>query len=221
MIYYDKQTEGIRVVVWHVTEEYEELLSMLPDADSVQNEAEQQFSSEFRRVEWTAVRVLLYTVLDRQVHISYNEQGAPMLPDYEGLHISISHTKGYVAIALSETVAVGIDVEQIERLNSNQFDDKEKVPRVEKVRSRFMRDDEYAETLVGMLLHWSAKETVFKVLGREGVDFQDEMKVQPFDETQYEGDFQLEDLKEDDTYIIYYKLFDDFVLTYTKRSKHE
>ena len=32
MIYYDKQTDGIRVVVWHVTEEYEELLSMLPDA---------------------------------------------------------------------------------------------------------------------------------------------------------------------------------------------
>jgi phosphopantetheinyl transferase len=219
MIYYDKQTDGIRVVVWHVTEEYEELLSMLPDADSVQNEAEQQFSSEFRRVEWTAVRVLLYTVLDRQVHISYNEQGAPLLPDYEGLHISISHTKGYVAIALSETAVVGIDVEQIERLDtSNQFSDKEKVPRVEKVRSRFMRNDEYAETIVGMLLHWSAKETVFKVLGREGVDFQDEMKVQPFDETQYEGDFQLEDLKEDDTYIIYYKVFDDFVLTYTKRS---
>ena len=218
MIYYDKQTDGIRVVVWHVTEEYEELLGMLPDADSVQNEAEQQFSSEFRRVEWTAVHVLLYTVLDRQVHISYNEQGAPMLPDYEGLHISISHTKGYVAIALSETAVVGIDVEQIERLNNNQFDDKEKMPRVEKVRNRFMRDDEYAETLVGMLLHWSAKETVFKVLGREGVDFQDEMKVQPFDETQYEGDFQLEDMKEDDTYIIYYKVFDDFVLTYTKRS---
>lgn len=219
MIYYDKQTDGIRVVVWHVTEEYEELLSMLPDADSVQNEAEQQFSSEFRRVEWTAVRVLLYTVLDRQVHISYNEQGAPLLPDYEGLHISISHTKGYVAIALSETAVVGIDVEQIERLDtSNQFNDKEKVPRVEKVRSRFMRNDEYAETIVGMLLHWSAKETVFKVLGREGVDFQDEMKVQPFDETQYEGDFQLEDLKEDDTYIINYKVFDDFVLTYTKRS---
>lgn len=222
MIYYDKQTDGIRVVVWHVTEEYEELLSMLPDADSVQNEAEQQFSSEFRRVEWTAVRVLLYTVLDRQVHISYNEQGAPLLPDYEGLHISISHTKGYVAIALSETAVVGIDVEQIERLDtSNQFNDKEKVPRVEKVRSRFMRNDEYAETIVGMLLHWSAKETVFKVLGREGVDFQDEMKVQPFDETQYEGDFQLEDLKEDDTYTIYYKVFDDFVLTYTKRKQDE
>ena len=181
MIYYDKQIDGIRVVVWHVTEEYEELLSMLPDADSVQNEAEQQFSSEFRRVEWTAVRVLLYTVLDRQVHINYNDQGAPLLPDYEGLHISISHTKGFVAIALSESDVVGIDVEQIERLDTtNQFDDKEKMPRVEKVRSRFMGNDEYAETIVGMLLHWSAKETVFKVLGREGVDFHDDLKVQPF-----------------------------------------
>ncbi|MCR4837239.1 MAG: 4'-phosphopantetheinyl transferase superfamily protein [Bacteroidaceae bacterium] len=222
MIYYDKQTDGIRVVVWHVTEEYEELLSMLPDADSVQNEAEQQFSSEFRRVEWTAVRVLLYTVLDRQVHINYNDQGAPLLPDYEGLHISISHTKGFVAIALSESDVVGVDVEQIERLDTtNQFDDKEKMPRVEKVRSRFMGNDEYAETIVGMLLHWSAKETVFKVLGREGVDFHDDLKVQPFDETQYEGDLQLDDLKEDDTYTIYYKVFDDFVLTYTKRKQDE
>ena len=159
MIYYDKQIDGIRVVVWHVTEEYEELLSMLPDADSVQNEAEQQFSSEFRRVEWTAVRVLLYTVLDRQVHINYNDQGAPLLPDYEGLHISISHTKGFVAIALSESDVVGVDVEQIERLDTtNQFDDKEKMPRVEKVRSRFMGNDEYAETICSRSTKPSTRE---------------------------------------------------------------
>lgn len=209
----------MRVAVWHVTEDYEELLSMLPDADSVSNEAEQQFSSEFRRIEWTAVRVLLYTVLDRQVHINYNDLGAPLLPGYEGLHISISHTKGYVAIALSESAPIGIDVEQIERFEekTNVFDDKEKLPRVEKVRTRFMRNDEFAETTIGLLLHWSAKETLFKVLGREGVNFVDEMQVSPFDETQYEGEFSIEDLKEDDPYIIYYKVFDDFVLTYTKK----
>lgn len=209
----------MRVAVWHVTEDYEELLSMLPDADSVSNEAEQQFSSEFRRIEWTAVRVLLYTVLDRQVHINYNDLGAPLLPGYEGLHISISHTKGYVAIALSESAPIGIDVEQIERFEekTNVFDDKEKLPRVEKVRTRFMRDDEFAETTIGLLLHWSAKETLFKVLGREGVNFVDEMQVSPFDETQYEGEFSIKDMKEDDTYIIYYKVFDDFVLTYTKK----
>ena len=80
-----------------------------------------------------------------------------------------------------------------------------------------MRNDEFAETTIGLLLHWSAKETLFKVLGREGVNFVDEMQVSPFDETQYEGEFSIKDMKEDDTYIIYYKVFDDFVLTYTKK----
>ncbi|MBQ9176869.1 MAG: 4'-phosphopantetheinyl transferase superfamily protein [Bacteroidaceae bacterium] len=207
MIYFDRQIADARVAVWHVTEEYEDLLSMLPDAESVQTEAEEQFRSEGRILEWTAVRVLLCTMLGRQVHIEYDEKGAPHLADYEGLHISISHTKGYVAIALSEGHCVGIDVEQIERNHT---------PRIERVRSRFMRDDEMAETIVGLLLHWSAKETAYKAIGREGMDFKDELRISPFDETVYEGRFQLDDLKEDDTYIILYKVFDDFVLTFTQ-----
>lgn len=207
MIYFDRQIADARVAVWHVTEEYEDLLSMLPDAESVQNEAEEQFRSEGRILEWTAVRVLLCSMLGRQIHIEYDQKGAPHLADYEGLHISISHTKGYVAVALSESHRVGIDVEQIERSST---------PRVERVRSRFMRDDEMAETLVGLLLHWSAKETAYKAIGREGMDFKEELRVSPFDETVYEGDFQLDDLKEDDTYIIFYKVFDDFVLTFTQ-----
>lgn len=207
MIYFDRQIADARVAVWHVTEEYEDLLSMLPDAESVQTEAEEQFRSEGRILEWTAVRVLLCTMLGRQVHIEYDEKGAPHLADYEGLHISISHTKGYVAIALSEAHCVGIDVEQIER---------NPTPRIERVRSLFMRNDEMAETIVGLILHWSAKETAYKAIGREGMNFKEELRISPFDETVYEGRFQLDDLKEDDTYIILYKVFDDFVLTFTQ-----
>lgn len=211
MLYFDRQIDNVHIAVWHLTEDYEELLSMLPDADSVQEEAEDKFKSESRILEWTAVRVLLYTILGRQVQILYDEQGAPLLPDYEGLDISISHTKGYVAIALSETEYVGIDIEQIEHKEDGEN------TRVERVRERFVRDDEYAETLVGLLLHWSAKESVFKVLGREGVDFLKDLKVLPFDEATYEGKFSLEDLDEEDTYIIKYKVFDDFVLTFTTK----
>ena len=79
-----------------------------------------------------------------------------------------------------------------------------------------MRDDEMAETTIGMLLHWSAKETAFKAIGREGMDFKNELRVSPFDETAYEGEMQLDDLKEDTTYNILYKVFDDFVLTFTQ-----
>lgn len=211
MLYFDRQIDDVRVAVWHLTEDYEELLSLLPDADDVQTEAEDRFSSEKRILEWTAVRVLLYTILDRQVHISYDEQGAPLLPDYEGLDISISHTKGYVAIALSESSYVGVDVEQIEEVEEGEMS------RVEKVRSRFVANDEYAESVIGLLLHWSAKESAFKLLGRENVDFLEDLKITPFDENNYEGQFNLTDTKEDDTYLVWYKVFDDFVLTLTNQ----
>ena len=89
--------------------------------------------------------------------------------------------------------------------------------RVEKVRSRFVANDEYAESVIGLLLHWSAKESAFKLLGRENVDFLEDLKITPFDETNYEGQFNLTDTKEDDTYLVWYKVFDDFVLTLTNQ----
>lgn len=208
MLYYDRQEGDARIVVWHITEDYEELLQLLPDADTVQTEAEDRFHSQKRITEWTAVRVLLCTVLDRQVQIEYNDMGAPRLPDYEGLNISISHTRDYVAIALSETSQVGIDVEQIEDTDT---------PRVERVKTKFMNDGEHADTDVGLLLHWSGKETVYKVLGRDGVDFRSDLQVQPFDETAYEGEFLLDDLREETTYKVTYKVFEEFVLTFTRK----
>ncbi len=216
MIYFDKQIEDVRVAVWHVTEDYDELLALLPDADSVKNEAEARFKSHRRIMEWTTVRVLLYMVLGRQVNILYNEQGAPSLPDYEGLNISISHTKEYVAIALSEKSRVGIDVEYIERDAALKHG---KQPRVARVRDRFVRDDEFADNNISLLIHWSAKETVFKVLGRERVDFVDDLRVSPFDDTVYEGTFDLEDMKRHDIYTIIYKVFEDFVLTITRQKE--
>ena len=149
MLYFDKQYDGWRIAVWHVTETIEELLAMLPDEESIRTEAESRFGSASRILEWTAVRVLLYDLLDRQVPILYHDNGAPYLPEYEHLDISISHTRGYVAVALAEQGEIGIDIEQISA-------------KVERVRNRFVRDDEVADTLEQLLLHWSAKETAFK-----------------------------------------------------------
>lgn len=223
MLYFDKQIGDVRIAVWHVTEDYDELLSLLPDADLVRSEAEANFSSKSRIIEWTAVRVLLCCVLGRQIEILYTDDGKPMLHDYEELNISISHTKGYVAIALSEKTPVGIDVEQMEPDVSGDFlaYTKTELPRIWRVKNRFVRDDETANTTVGLLLHWSAKESVFKVLERNRVNFVDDLKVYPFDEMQYEGGFEVEDLKKHDMYHIKYKVFEEFVLTYTKMEDDE
>ena len=205
MLYYDKRfKEGWRIAIWHVTEDLEGLLYLLPDDESVRNEAQERFRTEGRQLEWTAVRVLLFTMLGRQVPIHYDEDGAPHLPDYERLDISISHTRGYVAVMLSEQGVVGIDVEQIS-------------DRVKRIKKRFVNDDERAETVVQLLLHWSAKETAFKLLHENKVDFLKHLHIEPFemDESQ-EGTFTLRETRTDDelSLRVHYKVFPDFVLTY-------
>lgn len=78
-------------------------------------------------------------------------------------YISISHTRGYVAVALHSSCEVGMDIEQYGT-------------RVRKVASRFIRSDEEPAMMEGdevyaLLLHWSAKEALFKLMGVEEVDF--------------------------------------------------
>ena len=208
MLYFTKRFEGWRIAIWHVTETIDELYALLPDDDAIRTEAESRFRAPGRILEWVAVRVLLCDMLDRQVPILYRRNGAPYLPDYEHLDISISHTRGYVAVALAEEGEIGIDIEQ-------------KSEKVMRVKSRYVREDECAETLDQMLLHWSAKETAFKMLNRDKVDFLKHFHILPFDidETE-EGHFLLQESKtnEQRQFQIHYKLFPDFVLTYSHRT---
>ena len=82
-----------------------------------------------RKLEWLAVRVLLYTMLGEEKEIHYYSNGGPYLAD-GSFSISISHTKGYVAVLLSEPgKRVGIDIECYSE-------------RVRKVAHKFMREDE-------------------------------------------------------------------------------
>lgn len=210
MLYYDHQHQGIHVAIWHVTESYEELLGLLPDADSVCNEAETKFRSKSRITEWTAVRVLLYTMLERQVKIEYTDSGAPYFPSYEGLNISISHTKEYVAVALSEKHKVGIDIEIIEKQKS------EGNSRVERVSSKFMNENEHVNSMIGILLTWSAKESVYKLQNDNHLDFKNDLIVESFDESNKEGSFNVID-RINKSYNITYKVFDDFVFTLTSK----
>lgn len=45
------------------------------------------------------------------VVVGHDANGAPFLKDYPSLHISISHCRGAVAVAVNDAFAVGIDVE--------------------------------------------------------------------------------------------------------------
>ncbi|MDR1879861.1 MAG: 4'-phosphopantetheinyl transferase superfamily protein [Tannerellaceae bacterium] len=156
--------------VWKIDESPDELLSQLTNKAALLPFLE-QMRTENRRKEWLAVRVLLKALTGEEQQVAYHPDGAPFLPGSD-LHISISHTKGYAAALVSERPETGIDIEY--RGN-----------RIIKVRDRFMTPEEEASidprhATEQLLIHWCAKETLYKMIRKKEVDFRKHLHVSPF-----------------------------------------
>lgn len=104
-------------------------------------------------VERMAVQELLDTALGSSATIAHHPDGKPYLIDHPAVYISITHTEGLVALALSDS-PIGIDAEP--------YGDQ-----VERVSSRFCLASELEYHLDKLHLHpfltlWSAKESLYK-----------------------------------------------------------
>lgn len=191
--------------IWKADETTGQLLSMLECLPLYEKQVAN--FAENRKQEWLAVRVLLKTLLNgREKEIAYYPSGRPYLKDGSA-HISISHTRGYVAVALHPCREVGMDIEQYGE-------------RVRKVAARFVRTDEVPGSLrgdevYGLLIHWSAKETLFKLIDKEGVDLLRHLRIFPF-ALQDKGSFEAREYrtKQQNFYRVHYFAHPDFVLTW-------
>lgn len=199
------KTDSYHLGIWKIEETTEELLDLLPEKEYYAAEIE-RFKTLHRMQEWLSVRALLYKLLGFHVRVFYHESGKPYIPDY---FISISHTKGYVAVMLSDIGEVGVDIEYYSQ-------------RVHKVASKYMRDDEVASAFQGdntwgLLLHWSAKEAMFKVINYSEIDFREHLHILPF-EIAEEGTFHAHEYKtaQSNKYKIHYLINSDFVLTWVE-----
>jgi phosphopantetheinyl transferase len=199
------RNRDLTVGIWKVDETVEQLRSMFHQF-SVYEEGFARFSSEKRKQEWLAVRVLLKELCGEEKTIAYLPSGKPYLED-GSLHVSFSHTNGYVAVAIHPSVEVGIDIEQYGT-------------RVRRVASRFIREDEWVSVDAGdetyaLLLHWSAKETMFKLMEDAGVDFIDHLHILPF-EPKDSGIFKAREYRSDkeQEFLIHYDTHPDYVLTF-------
>lgn len=157
--------------LWKIEETPDELWDMLGQK-SVYRPFLATLRTETRKREWLASRVLLEALAGETVRIGYHANGAPYLPD-SPLFLSLSHTRGYAALLLQETPAAGIDIEY-------------RSDRVLKIRRRFLSPAENAaidplHEAEHLLVHWCAKETLFKMIRREGVDFISHLHVRPFE----------------------------------------
>ena len=193
------------VGVWKVEETIGQLRSMFKDFSLYESDL-QKFKAEKRQLEWLAVRVLLKELLGEEKVIDYLPSGKPFLKDRSAC-VSFSHTCGYVAVAVHPTKEVGIDIEQYGN-------------RVSRLASRFVREDEMQSVRAGneiyaLLLHWSAKETMFKLMNQSDVDFLDHLHILPFIPTEL-GEMEAVEYRTDlhQTFQISYYTHSDYVLTF-------
>lgn len=200
--------DNIRWAVWKMEESQDVLLALLSDVQRVScSQQIQRFTSERRKMEWLSVRVLLYSMLCEDKEIGYTPEGKPYLTDHS-YFISISHTKGYVAVMLGSAAPVGIDIEQYGQ-------------RVHKVSDRYIRPDEHTvegdngDVTWSLLLHWSAKETIFKRMENADADLR-KLCLSHFIPRK-EGVFQVQEFatKLQRIYTVGYRICPDFVLTWT------
>lgn len=202
---------GVNLGLWQMDESPEHLFDLYPHLLPYRSSLDDKYKNDGRKLEFLAIRALMYEMLrvngaskgllSHAGDFTHNGQGKPL---FRGYHVSISHTKGYAALILSKKSEVAVDIEYMS-------------DRVERIASKFLRKDERADSLDAKLVHWCAKETVFKLFSEENLLFED-MRVKPFD-TMADWACDVENLKSGKTARVDFELAMDFVLTYSMWTK--
>jgi len=155
--------------LWKVTEEIESLL-VLANLTAPDTITYSGITAIHRKKEWLATRALLNELIPEPHLIKYHIDGRPCLENCT-TNISISHSTGYIAIILHSDAMPGIDIELITR-------------KVGKVGSRFLSPDELAvcneEAALSnyrMLLHWCAKEAIYKMVPFSDIEFATDNRI--------------------------------------------
>lgn len=192
--------------IWEITETKEELLSLFPDELRAKaGNHVSRMKSERRALEWLSTRLMLQLLLnDEEIIVRHRIDGRPYIPN-EPHHISISHTSKYAAILTHETQNVGIDIE----IRSE---------RIKKMASKFISESEFvdeSQKTVHQLLHWSAKETIFKLMNEAEIDFREHLHIEPFTPAE-KGVINASETKTDENrkYQLQYEVHPDYVLTW-------
>ncbi len=197
--------ERWKLGIWQIEETIEELLELLP-AEMNYSIQVMQFTSPVRRREWLAARVLLQEMCGEHKEIVYSESHHPYLSD-GSYRLSISHTKGYVAVMLSRNYEVGVDIEYISG-------------RVRHLRHRFLSHEENKmistdRELEHLLICWCTKETLYKLLDKIGVHFSYDLKIHPFQLMGYRGTLQAQELltSKQHIYAVNYLVTKQYIVT--------
>jgi len=190
-------------MVWQLTESVETLKGQL-DMTEQEKTGFDKINSDKRRLEFLGIRVALNALLGKEIHIEYDLEGKPHLSD-RSYQISISHSNKWIAVMAHPSRMVGIDIEC-------------PTDKIQKLYRRFLSRTEQAELSDGkdirqLLLAWSGKEALYKIIGKEAVDFATQLRIFPF-EVKPSGSVKAQHIPSDSYFQLFYQLTEQYALVY-------
>ncbi len=198
--------ENTRIIVLKLDADAESLVKQF-DKFEIYTLEYSKIVSEKRKLEFLGVRLALNQLIGKEVQISYDKTGKPFLAD-NSFQISISHSGKWIALIIDPELSVGIDIEcpnkKIEKL-SNRF--------LSKIEQEELIEEKKFEQL---LVLWSAKETLYKIIGKDAVDFANQLRISQLPMNNTEGDFSGIHVNTSKTYNLSYIQSPDYTLVYCK-----
>jgi phosphopantetheinyl transferase len=172
LIFEQKLDASTYLGIWKITEPVE-LMKQLLGLDDIDKKFFETISNELRKKHWLSSRLILQKLIpDKNLRIIYDEYGKPVMPFFNG-NFSVSHSGDFAAAIVSSEMEVGIDIEKIR-------------DRIERLADRFLTVEELSWTGTGnryekLLICWGAKESLYKIHGKPDIDFQKDLRIEPFD----------------------------------------
>ncbi len=157
-----------KIVIWKVSEQPELLIETLQLSDK--KLAKYHTLSDKRKSEFMGLQLCLKQ-LNVDIEVLYDDKGKPYLESSN--HISITHSHGIVAVALSR-YKIGIDIEL------------EREKKIKAIERKFIRDDEQfvnekpekSNTFLHII--WGIKESLYKLDGGKFWSFLKHYRVERF-----------------------------------------
>jgi phosphopantetheinyl transferase len=159
--------------LWEITESIDQLLTKIVLSEDGKREIE-SISHPVKQRERLAARCCVKELVNKTGKeykgITKDEHDKPHLIGIN-YHISISHSFPYAVAILHKKLRVGIDIEKpVEKLG--------------RIAHRFLNEGEFIDSkgdLKKLCIYWSGKEAIYKLNGKIGLNFKEDIRIAPFD----------------------------------------
>ena len=198
------------LAVWDITETEEQLIN---ESSVPEDELKDILltPSPRRRLERLAVRALINASFDKRQYLGYEENNRPFLKNFPG-DISIAHAGRFACIYVHENMNTGIDIEPLSR---NFYAVEARILSPNEI--SYLEDDDKQQQLC---LIWCAKEAIYKVMNRMGIDFMKHIEIKKFTpkaKGKLTGIFCYEEEGIKVNLKIHYKFIDNYALVWVSR----